>query len=224
MSETRKWVAGAAVLALVVLAAGWFFLVAPQRAEARSLRQQKVEQDSANDRLRARISQLQAQERDLPEQELRLAELREQIPNGPRLPELLTALTAAAKEADVELVTLAPQPPAPLQPTLAPAVAAAPAAVQGPQSPLLQIPLSITVRGGYFQIEAFLSRLEELRRSVLVTGLTLAERSAASGSGAAPSPAAQGSLEVSITARAFLTGPAAGAATGSPAAPARQGG
>ena len=248
MSEIRKWVAGATLLALVVVAAGWFLLVSPRLAQASALRQQNVEQDSANARLRARISVLRAQERDLPEQEVRLAELREQIPDGVRLPELVNALTAAADQADVELLTLAPQPPAPLQPAVAPtavAPAGAPStgapstgapvagtagAAAGPaqSGPLLQIPLTITVRGSYFQTEAFLQRLEELRRLVLVSGVTLTERSAAPAPGAAAGAAAgavaKGSLEASITARTFLQGPPVAPPTAAAATSAPQGG
>ena len=37
MTETRKWSAGAVVLIVAIVAAGWFLLVSPKRSDAADL-------------------------------------------------------------------------------------------------------------------------------------------------------------------------------------------
>ena len=64
---------------------------------------------------------------------------------------------------------------------------------------LQKIPIAVTVRGGYFEAEAYLKSLEELRRSLLVPRITLT----AATSGAAPGES--GRVDMVVDARAFVT-------------------
>jgi type IV pilus assembly protein PilO len=126
MTQTRRWSLLTAVTVVLLLLAGWFLLVAPQRSEATELRDSAQAQDDANAALRTRIEVLAAQSEDLPEQQARLAELGITIPSDPALPALIRDLTEAAEVSGVELVSLAPALPtllpgaAPLAPTAAP--------------------------------------------------------------------------------------------------------
>ena len=192
---TGRWILGGAALPLAVLVLGWLLLIAPQRSEAAALREQEVAQQEANGQLRSRVAQLQAQAQDLPAEEARLAELRERVPAEPRLPELVTALSSAAQDTGVELLSLAPQPP---QPVPLPAGAAA----GTPEAPQLQqVPVTVTVRAGYFEAAAYLARLEQLPRSLLVSRVAL--------TAATPeeqgAPGSDGRVEMVVDARAFLT-------------------
>lgn len=167
---------------LLVLAAGWFLLVSPKRSDAAALRTQAESQVSANAQLENQLQVLKAQAKDLPKQQAKLAAVAAKIPDNPALPAMIRALTTAATAAGVELVTVTPGPPAAVTaaPAGAPAAAgpAAPAAgapaAGGTAGTLAQIPLSLNVAGGYFQVEQFVSNLENLPRSMRVTNVTLA--------------------------------------------------
>lgn len=126
MTQTRRWSLLTAVTVVLLLLAGWFLLVAPQRSEATELRDSAQAQDDANAALRTRIEVLAAQAEDLPEQQARLAELGITIPSDPALPALIRDLTEAAEVSGVELVSLAPALPT-LLPGAAPLVAPTPA-------------------------------------------------------------------------------------------------
>lgn len=199
-------------LAIVaILAAGWFLLIKPKSNAVAEKRTEVETQQAANAQLRARIAMLRELAKDLPAQQARLAEIQRRIPGNPALPALIRALSDAASTSGVDLVSLSPGPPALL--AAAPAAPVAPVAtgtpVGGAVRPgaaltsgraLAQIPVTIVVSGGYFQIEQFFSNTEALQRSMLVTGVSVAP---ATGGGPAGSPA--GRLVSNITGRVYLT-------------------
>jgi type IV pilus assembly protein PilO len=221
MTATRKWSLLAVLLVAAIFAASWYLLIAPKRSEAAGLRSQTVEQDAATERLRQQLEVLKAQAQDLPKQEAFLAQIRRQVPDNPALPAVIRDLSAAAKKSGVELVSLAPGlPVAVVSPVLAPAVVAptagttaAPsttttvaAAPVAPAPTLFQVPLVVKTSGDYFEIEQFLNRLEGLKRSFLVTGFTLSPAS----EGGLEGTSSDGSLNLDIQGRVFLS-PAAAA-------------
>ena len=185
MDKLKQWVALTVVGCLAVAAAGWFLLISPKRAEASDLRLQADQKTQANGALQTQIAMLKAQAKQLPQQQAKLAAVAAKIPDNPALPALIRALTNAADEAGVELVSLSPAPPAAVAPATSaatPVAAAAPAAAQPgaaaapPASigTLQAINLSMNVVGGYFQVEQFFDRLENLTRATKVTAFTLA--------------------------------------------------
>jgi Tfp pilus assembly protein PilO len=225
MTDMRKWTAGAAVLVLAILAAGWFLLVAPKHQATADLKTKATSEEQANARLQQQIQVLQAQQQDLPQQQAKLATLSTQIPGNPALPSLIRDLTAAAGKVGVSIDTMAPSTPialaaplaavAPVPPpsttgttdtssgtdstTTAPVAPVAPVAT----STLFQVPLSLGVTGSYFEIEQFLNKLEGLKRSMLISGLTLTPATGASTS--TGSDGSSSTLQVVVTARVFLT-------------------
>lgn len=188
MEKLKQWVALSVVGVLVVGAAGYFLLISPKRTEAAAVRVQVDEQVSANSVLRTQIQMLKAQAKQLPQQQAKLAAVAAKIPDNPALPTLIRNLTKAADEAGVELVSLAPTARTVLAPVAAAAVvpvagtAAAPtapgaatAAVPTASAGVLEtIGLNINVVGGYFQVEQFLDRVENLTRALKVTAFTMA--------------------------------------------------
>lgn len=245
MSVTRKWSLMAAVLALAILAAGWFLLVSPKRSEAAGLREQTVTQQDANARLVQQLEVLKAQQAELPQQRARLAVMRTQIPDNPALPTLIRDLTAAGRKVGVSLDTMSPAVPTPVVAAVQPAVAttttestdasattgasesaegtagtATPVAPTPPSPSLYQVPLSLEVSGSYFELEQFINKLEGLKRSFQVTGFTLTPASGAGGTDAevtSDSPA-PGDLTLAVTGRVFLAPPAPATATTQPTA------
>ena len=188
MDKLKQYVVFTVLGCLMVLAAGWFLLVSPKRSEAADLRAQGEAQVAANAQLQTKLTVLKAQAKDLPKQQAKLAAVAAKIPDNPALPALIRALTTASTAAGIELVSVTPGAPAaagaatvagrPAGPAAAPATgaapAAAPAAASASAGQLASIPLTLSVAGGYFQVQQFLANLENLPRSMRITGLTLA--------------------------------------------------
>jgi Tfp pilus assembly protein PilO len=176
VGKLRQWIAITVVVVIAIAAGGWFLLISPKNQEAADLRDQTTTQVSANSQLKTQLQVLKAQAKALPQQQAKLAAVAAKIPDNPALPALIRALTVAADDANVELLTLSPTKPA--------AVAApAPGAVTGvgaaapvdtsSAGTLQQIGVSLSVVGGYFQVEQFLDRLESLSRAMKVTQVAM---------------------------------------------------
>jgi Tfp pilus assembly protein PilO len=235
MTVIRKWSALAAALAVAIAVAGWFLLISPKRGEAAEARAATVSQDEANARLTQQLEVLKAQHADLPAQRAKLAVMQKEIPDNPSLPSLVRQLTKAGRQAGVSVDTMAPALPEPmvLAAAVVPAAAATtsateapaesgaessaaadtttPVAPAAPQPTLYKVPLTLEVTGSYFEIEDFLDRLEELQRSLLVSGFTLApaegaDSATAEGDPLAPAP---GDLTVTLQSRVFMAPAAA---------------
>jgi Tfp pilus assembly protein PilO len=223
MTSTRKWSVLTVVLIIAVFVASWFFLISPKRSKASSLKAQTVTQDQANARLQEKIKELIAQQQDLPHQAARLAEIRRQIPDNPALPALIRDLSSAAKRSGLSLESLAPsEPVAVIEPAAAVAAPVATSTTDAgstesapvtvapkPVVSLYQVPILVRARGSYFEVEAFLNKIEGLRRSFLVTGFSLKPMDTTA--------ASSGLLEINVTGRVFLS-PAQAAAAVNPAA------
>lgn len=196
MDKMKQWVALTVVGCLGIMAAGWFLLVSPKKAEAADIREQAAGQEATNQGLRTKLEVLKAQAKDLPKKQADLARVAAKIPGDPGLPALIRALTAASTSAGVELVSVTPSEPAPVvaaavAPAAAPAApagapapgpaedaaapaAAAPAAAPATAGALAGIPIAINVVGGYFEVSQFLANLENLPRAFRVTELSIA--------------------------------------------------
>lgn len=194
MDQMKKYVAFTVLGCLAVLAAGWLFVVSPKRSAAAELRDQAAATEQSNAQLRTKLTVLKGQAKDLPKEQAKLAAVAAKIPDNPALPSLIRALVAAGTASGVELVSVTPGTP--VAPVVAPAAAAAapaapgaapaagapapPAPVAGAVAPggaagtLMTVPVSLNVAGGYFQIQQFLSELENLPRAFRVSALTLA--------------------------------------------------
>jgi len=209
MDKLQQWVALTLVGALAVLAAGWFLLVSPKRADAATLRAQAQEQASKNAALETQLVTLKAQAKDLPKQQAKLAAVSAKIPDVRAMPALIRALTKAAADADVELVSLTPGPTAagagvglatpvaPGAPAAGPAVGGGAASAAGQ---LASAPLTLNVVGGYFQVEQFMSDVENLPRALRVSNLALVP-------GANPvKPKSSGSVDSGRVLSATVTG------------------
>lgn len=219
MDKLKQWIAFTVLGVFAVLAAGWFLLVSPKRADADALGQQAATQVTTNSMLQTQLAVLKSQAKNLPQQQAQLAKVAAKIPENPAEPALIRALDSAATAAGVELVSISPS---------LPAAAAAPAAVTVPVAPgaakavpkagvpvagaLQSISVAINVVGSYFQIEQFFNGLEHLSRATRVTGFSLAPGSNPVKAAAAGATADDGkTLTTTITAQVYM-------ATGRPAA------
>ncbi len=232
-NKVSQWVALTVVACLALLAAGWFLLISPKRAEAADLREQAEGQLTSNDSTRAQIQVLKAKSKDLPKKQAELAKVAARIPDNPSLPSLVRALTAASTSAGVEFVSVAPGAPVPVlaaAPAAAPAPStdgsaappAAPAPAGGAAGTLASIPLTLNVVGDYFEIEQFVANLEALPRALRLTNLSVTPGDSPTkkqSSEAAGEPDGS-SLTTTLTGAVFMATSRALPAAGSAAAPA----
>ncbi|MHB8450096.1 MAG: type 4a pilus biogenesis protein PilO [Mycobacteriales bacterium] len=216
MDARRQWVAITAALCVVVVAAGYFLLISPQKKKAAGLRTQVTAEQSTQQQLRAQIALLTSEGQNLSHEQALLAKAQGYLPLTPGLPSLIRQLTAATDNAGVDLVTLSPSTP----------TAASSGTSSGATASLYQIPLTLSLAGGYFEVENFLSNLENLPRALMVTGVNVSPQggssSTSASSGATQTAAPQvgkGELTVAITGRVFMTTTnLTGAASAAPAA------
>ncbi len=211
MTRTRKWSLLSALLAVVVLLAGWFLLVSPKRATAADLRTQATAQESANDTLKAKIAQLQAQQKELPQQKAIIADIQQRIPQNPDLPALIRSLSTMATQTGVDLHTVTP-----VSPTAS--AAQPPENAVGADGQTLQvINVTMEVDGTYYNIERFFNKMESLKRSLLINGVTLNVNSGSGTTGGSSVVAAQAGVSPQLAAivnfRAFMVSSAAAPGT-----------
>ena len=181
MDQMRQWTLLTILAVLVILGAGYFLLVQPRADQAAEIRESAEAQLVANTQLQQEIARLNKQAEDLPRQQAKLATFASRIPANPALPSLIRSLTDAADSAGVELVALAPAAPEPVvAPATAPTAAAAPApaapvtaAAAAPPEPLYAIPLTLSIRGGYVQVQQFFSNVEDLQRTFQVAQFSI---------------------------------------------------
>ena len=206
MNKPQTWYIGAGVAALLVLVAGWMLLIAPARASADQLAVDTETAQARNAATAGQITQLKEQAKDLPAQQLKIAEVRSRIPENPALPSLIRALSASAKSAGISLDKLTPAVPSLAAP---PATSTGAPTVGGGVAPgqVSQIPLQLEITGKYANIRLFMNSIEQLQRSFLVTALSIDRDSSK----------APGALKAQIVGRVFMAVP--GAAVAPVAAP-----
>ena len=202
MTKIQQWLAVGVVGCLAILAVGWFALVSPQRSHAHRIDQSVGTVDSRISDLRLQLEQQLAKQRNLPQEEVALAELQTRIPSTPNLPSMIRQLVTAASTAGVDLSTIAPSTPATVTP-----LAGESSTITG----VVMVPLSITITGTYYNVEEFFSNVHSMSRSLLVSGFSMAPLK--------PNGTASPVLTVTLTARAFMTDPSATGATGTSTAP-----
>jgi Tfp pilus assembly protein PilO len=192
-------IAGGVVLVLL----WWFVLWTPTSKDLEDTQKQTESAERAQDSLRATLARLQSLARNAPQQQATLRRLEAAVPETPDLAAFIIEANRIAAESGIEFLSIAPAPPA------------ADPAGGGTSS----INLTISIRGGFFQVLEYLNRLETLERVVVVDTINLGGDSGAAGAAAAaaatPSSATSGAgtLSVSLTGRMFTRAVPAGGAT-----------
>jgi len=208
MAFTRAhvWYAGAAAGAVGVLAAGYLLLVAPQTTNANDINAQADTVARSNQRTELQIAELKHEYANLPDLQAKVASIRVHLPTTPQEPTLLRELSALASQSGVKLVSTQVAPPQAMA-----LVATATTGAKAVQTPgtLSQIGLGISITGSFAQTRSFLNKLENLPRSVLVTGIDVARTGDTS---------ANFTLTSTITARTFMASDASSASTTTQAA------
>ncbi|HEX6673823.1 MAG TPA: type 4a pilus biogenesis protein PilO [Actinomycetes bacterium] len=190
------------LVGVLVLAGVWALLIRPKGGQAAAAQADERAAISQADTLRGQIRALEQVRSEAGSLRARAREAGDLFPAKPDLPDLTTALQRIADQAGVDLVSIQPTPPA--------------ASTASPD--LATLTATVAVGGGYFEIEDFLARLENLvkspdpashipPRSVLVGSVNIASASGATGSsGGAAVPSAttgSGTLTANISVMVF---------------------
>ena len=177
----QLWYVGAAVVAALILVAGWLLLVSPTKSNAEEISTQADWVVAQNVMTQGKIDQLKEQSKDLPAQEQQIAAIRSRIPATPALPTLIRALSDQAKASGVTLESLTPSTPS------------------ASNTALSTIPVEVKVNGEFSNVRLFVNSLETMQRSYFVGALDI-QRSTGSGT-----TATDGALDATITGNVFMS-------------------
>ena len=203
-AKASGWVAGTAIVAVMMLIASWFLLISPKlsvtqedRAETETVHQHNIVLSDQLAILKKQFAELETTRSDL-------AALRKQIPTSAQLTDYMRTLSGLATTHSVIITSLMPGGAIPFVAAPGVAAAAAKPAAAGGVPGLAVIPVSITVVGTYPNIRGFLSDVQsKTDRLFLVTGLTAtAQQKVAAGNGR-PATAA-GDLELKVDGLAYV--------------------
>jgi Tfp pilus assembly protein PilO len=150
---------GVGLIILVIVA-----LILPKASAVRSKQAEVTQAQAKEQQLRLQLQQLQAavqQAGQLRKQETKLAA---EVPPTADLPGIIRLLNSTAIQAGVDFISIGPAQPVP-----------------APDGTTSSIPTQITVNGGFFSVDRFLSLLETLSRVVKVTQIQVARGGVGSG-------------------------------------------
>lgn len=110
-SKYQTWIAGTAVVALLILVATWFLLVSPRRAQTDEARASTDAALMQQDVLRARLATLQEQATHIEEYEAEIEALGVQIPSEPKITDYVRSLQGLADQYGVVITAVSPSYP-----------------------------------------------------------------------------------------------------------------
>jgi Tfp pilus assembly protein PilO len=151
---TRRYVlAGVAGLALIIVF--FLFVLKPKLADITDVRGQIETEQDRTQSLQIALRQLQQAQQQQPQTLARLAIFNRLLPATPDLPALIRQLQTAASASGMDLVSIAPSQPQNLT------------GATGIQV----VSVNLQLNGGFFRLETFLTRLEDLQRVVEITSI-----------------------------------------------------
>ena len=147
----------AGVVAVVVTAIFFLFLLKPKLNDISKTRTDVATARAEQDTLNTQLTHLQDVKKNAPATMAKLAALSQYVPATPDLPGFIQQVQNAATASGIDLQSIAPSPPATITGST------------GVQT----ISVTLTCQAGYFRIEDFLARLENLQRAVEVRAISL---------------------------------------------------
>jgi Tfp pilus assembly protein PilO len=147
----------AAMVSVGVIVLTVAVLILPKASQVRAKQKEVAQAQQQEAALRLRLQQLQADAKDAPKDRKELAKLQAALPPTADLPGLIRLLNSIAGESGVDFMSVSPSQPS--------------ASTAGALS---VIPTQISITGGFFAIDQYLFRLEQLTRAAKVTSVQLA--------------------------------------------------
>lgn len=145
------------VLAIVAVTALYFLLIfRPQSNKIQDARDRADSEEQRVRQLELELNRLLALQKDAPALREQAAKFESAMPSDPRLADFILQVQEAANASGIEWVSVSPTPP-----------------VAGTVTTVSNITMQMAVNGGYFQVQDFIVRLENLKRAVKVNTLNL---------------------------------------------------
>ncbi|WP_375480913.1 hypothetical protein [uncultured Jatrophihabitans sp.] len=186
----RLWVVGAALVALIMAAVGYFLLIGPERSRAASVRRDASDTSFQTATLQSRIASLTAQSKQLTTYRAALAKAQRALPTADdrtATPQLIRDLASTASATSTAITSLTvgqptaltpstPATPTASSPSSSGSTSAGTAAPATPTSTLSSIAVGATVSGVPAALNSFLSAVQTTgSRALLVTSVTLSK-------------------------------------------------
>lgn len=163
-------------LVVVAILVGYYYLYySPVKAEIDTLRQQKVALEGKIKEQRIIAKDLETFKKEVVKLEAQLNELLEQLPNSSEIPKLLRNISDVGKESGLDFLKFAPKG-------------------EVPKEFYAEIPVDVSVTGGFHEFGMFLDRVSRLSRIVNISDV-LFSKAKISGD--------QVSMTINCTARTF---------------------
>lgn len=163
-------------LVVVAILVGYYYLYySPVKAEIDTLRQQKVALEGKIKEQRIIAKDLETFKKEVVKLEAQLNELLEQLPNSSEIPKLLRNISDVGKESGLDFLKFAPKG-------------------EVPKEFYAEIPVDVSVTGGFHEFGMFLDRVSRLSRIVNISDV-LFSKAKISGDRA--------SMTINCTARTF---------------------
>jgi hypothetical protein len=175
--DKRLWIAGGAVLAVLIVLIGWFVVIDPQLSAASSTRDQADSARTQNLVLEAKNSRLEEQNNDAAALRAGLAAALAELPTDGGLPEFTRQLSAQATATSVVLSSVVVGTATPVEDaadTAVPGTTTDAVTTATPASGLVQMTVSLAATGLAADLQAFLHEIQVTGpRRALVTSTQL---------------------------------------------------
>jgi len=208
--RSRAAIVGVLLTIVAVLVWNLLFFAPKGRDLSKAKKDTQIEEQK-EPQLRAQLAALEEISKNGPEIAAKLDRLGAAVPTSPDLDGFILSANQIAVQSGIDWLSVSPG-----------------IVAVGTAGPSV-IPLTISIKGGFFQVLDYLNRLEDMGRLVIVDGLTASAAAGGTsgtggtgGSAAAPTTGAP-TLAISLTARMFTMAPPA-APPGSTPTPAPSGG
>jgi type IV pilus assembly protein PilO len=148
-----KLILGAVGL-VVVVAAGWFLLLAPVQVRIDALVVKRTQVTGEVNQARAQVAEIERFRREIAELEKRLALLKDRLPSEKETPTLYRALSIAAEQSGLGVALFQPKAPQ-------------------AKDVVNEIPITVSAQGSYHDLAKFFERVAGLPRVVNVNDFKL---------------------------------------------------
>jgi hypothetical protein len=183
-SNNRLWILVAGMLAVAVIALGWFLGISPKLAEASTASDQREGIEATNEQYRQETDQLKSDFENLAPLKAELAEMVGQLPANANYSAFLDEVDALASAESVDVANVSFGAPAVLPVEGAAAAETVPAPADGeatnavPSGSVITIPTTLTITGSFGDLRAMIGKLQTGDRLFLISGLDFSETGA----------------------------------------------
>lgn len=159
----RNFIIFGVTLGLTTILA-FFFVFSPQTTNIETTKQEALDAEARVTKLQLELHRLQELQKNAPKLREQATVLDAAMPNDPQLAQFILQVQDASNASGIEWLSIAPTPPAP-----------------GVAPQASEVAITMSVKGGYFQVQDFLSRLENLSRAVKIGNVGLSPTTIAGG-------------------------------------------